>query len=732
MSAVSSQYLSIVFFGTHVLSSIWQEINGQITVIAKSSLVNIKDDQTLAQSVDASLEELGDETLNLKQVLFVVPYSWTRKGNLNDESKKILKNLSAELVLEPIGYVIYEDGLITWQEQQYTGSFSGLIVQHQPEKLEATLVINSEIEQTFSIGKSDQSINDIEELLARVEKHKTSFQKIIFFDTSPTDNQYDQMVAILKNRSQKNVELISAQQLAEIVIISGGGEVLGIADNQMLLDYNNHNSQSSPNNNPDNNSGDFRPASFLKSEASNLGESSQKDTISKPPIEESSLNEPKFDPDQDTVINTETRANDQSRKKFSLKLSLPKFSNFNLAAKFKPNFKLGKFSSGKKSKIALLLGAVTILLILGTGSLYWLLKTSYQANIQIAIEPEQLSTTTQLNLTVNQDSPAEAAETIPANEINESITVSREVATTGTKLTGDPAKGEVIIYNKTSEPATFSQGTEISTGDHLFTLDEEVTVASASAREERNSRTIVYGEQTAKVTAAEFGPDGNLPEKQEFSVDDYGSSSFTATNDKAFEGGSSREIQAVAEKDITDTVSSLLEEAKGQLQEILSSKGNQASPVIITDQYKIEDQQTSVAVGQEAKFVNVVLTVSGKAYQLNIDDLIDRAETILADEIPVSYNLIADQLEVGDSKLISSPEESPRLETKISVPAEPQLDINELKNQITSEYISRGQTLLERKPGVKSVSIALSPSWSKFIIQKLPADPVKINIEISK
>jgi len=189
MSAVSSQYLSIVFFGTHVLSSIWQEINGQITVIAKSSLVNIKDDQTLAQSVDASLEELGDETLNLKQVLFVVPYSWTQKGNLNDESKKILKNLSAELVLEPIGYVIYEDGLITWQEQQYTGSFSGLIVQHQPEKLEATLVINSEIEQTFSIGKSDQSINDIEELLARVEKHKTSFQKIIFFDTSPTDNQ---------------------------------------------------------------------------------------------------------------------------------------------------------------------------------------------------------------------------------------------------------------------------------------------------------------------------------------------------------------------------------------------------------------------------------------------------------------------------------------------------------------------------------------------------------------
>ena len=76
----------------------------------------------------------------------------------------------------------------------------------------------------------------------------------------------------------------------------------------------------------------------------------------------------------------------------------------------------------------------------------------------------------------------EANKKIPGKIVDSSQTGSARAQATGKKQIGDPAKGAVVIYNKTAAAKTFSQGTVLVGDNNLtFTLDSSVNVASQSA-----------------------------------------------------------------------------------------------------------------------------------------------------------------------------------------------------------------------------------------------------------
>ncbi len=696
MPAESSQYLSIVFFGSHVVTALWQEINQRVSIIARSSLREQGENESLPECVDLALEELGEESLSVRQVLFVVPQTWTDQGQLLNEKKGVLKELSEDLLLKPLGFVVLEDGLRSWQEQNNGQSFSGVIIQHLAESLQVKVFIEGESAASFQIGKSGQVKDDVIELQARLKRYADEYSRILYFETSGEDTHYNQLVVFLHKQLGKPVEKMTAIQVADIAISSGGLEMLGIPTNDLAVASSGLPNQSSVVSEEDETE-EFHPPSFVTQPApeltSNLAEESSN-------LEESNV-EPVF-----------TGPSKKKKKKFTLP-TLPRITTRKLA----------------QSKKTLILVTILLVILVGLVGAYFSMQSSYSTKVTVITDVQKLETLTTLPIAVSDTVETASKEAVPVQKLTETVTVTKEVPTTGTKLTGESAKGKVVIFNKTSEPKTFAKGTLLHTGNKSFSLDNDVTVASASAKENRGSRTVTFGEQEASVTAVTFGPEGNIAEKQEFTVDDFGSSSYTALNDKPFEGGSSREIQAVAQKDVDLAVSALLEEATATINERLQAKSSQEAPVLVTNQISKDDSGSSVAVGQEAKMITVSLTASGTAYQLSLQDLEPVAERIFSSDLQEGFHLQIETLTLSNPKLMT-PNEQPSLEVQMKATASPKTDIAAMKNLLLGEYTARSQSILEKLPGVKSVSTQLQPNWATPFFKRFPKESERISIEV--
>lgn len=695
MPVESSQYLSIVFFGTQVIAALWQEIQSKVTIIARSDLRSIQDHDSLAEAVDLSLEELGKDSLKVRQVLFIVPYDWTNQGEITADRKQDLQRLSKDLLLEPLGFVVIQDGLQTWQEATDGEPFSGAIVHHNEDSLQVRTSILGEIAGSFQIGKSGQANDDIAELQARLKPHLAELDRILFFDTSGQNDNYNQLLVLLRQQLGKPVEKLTPEQVAEISIVSGGQEMLGLAA-------------------PADSAGTVLMTDPIPTSRAETEGFSQPSFVINQSLPLDSAEDPlTAEPGaQWEVDNLEPVLNSPPQKKRG-RWQLPSFV-------FTPR-------RSKKLMVGVGIGIFLILLLIGS---YVGLARSYQAKIVVSLANQPLETTTTLPLALTDATASANLEGIPAIKLTETITTMKEVPTTGKKLTGDPAKGKIVIYNKTSQTKKFPKGTKVAAQNKIFSLDDEVTVASASAEENRSGRTVKFGEAEISVTADSFGPEYNLSEKQEFKVADFGSSSYNALNDEAFAGGSSREIQSVAQSDISAALQLLEEEAKTTLNERFQSQSSPDQPVLVTDTIDVQGHQTSAAVGAEAKLVTVNLTTAGTAYQLQMADLTEVAQTVFADQLADNYRFVPENVSFSNERLVADGA-NPELQLDIKAEATPEIEIEAAKQQIAGEYTARSTSILGHLPGVKKVSPELKPAWLRYIFRRLPKDTNRIEIELN-
>ncbi len=693
MPVESSQYLSIVFFGNQVITALWQEIQSKVTIIARSNLRSLQEHDTLAEAVDLSLEELGKDSLKVRQVLFIVPADWTDRGEIKANRKQELQSLSKDLLLEPLGFVVIQDGLQTWQELSDGEPFSGSIIHHNEDSLQVRTSILGEIAGAFTIGKSGQANDDIAELHARLKPHLPDLDRVLFFDTSGQNDNYNQLLVLLRQQLGKPVEKLTPEQVAEISIVSGGQEMLGLSATSNTAEV--PSTDQSPVDMTENDG--FSQPSFVINQSQTLGSGNE-------PLTAEPTNQ--WDDNLEPVLESPPA---KKRRRWKL----PSFV-------FTP----------RRSRKLMIGGGIGLLLILILIGSYVGLANSYQAKIVVSLANQQLETNTTLPLALDTATSSANLEGIPAVKLTETITTMKEVPTTGKKLTGDPAKGKVTIYNKTSQTKTFTQGTKIEANNKIFSLDSDVTIASASAEETRSSRTEKFGEAEVTVTADSFGPEYNLPAKQEFKVADFGSSSYDAVNDDEFSGGSSREIQSVAQSDISSALQELEEEARTALHEKFQAQSSPDQPVLISDAIDVQGHQTSSAVGDEAKVVTVNLTVAGTAYQLQMADLTQVAQNVFSEQLAENYRFVPENVTFANERLVADGA-NPELELDLKAEATPEIDLETAKNQIAGEYTARSSSILGHLPGVRQVTAELKPKWLRYLFRRLPKDTNRIEIELN-
>jgi len=167
---------------------------------------------------------------------------------------------------------------------------------------------------------------------------------------------------------------------------------------------------------------------------------------------------------------------------------------------------------------------------------------------------------------------------------------------------GEKAKGKVIIY-RTGDETSLDKGTKIQSAAGLvFSLDDDVNIASGSASNP--------GKTEAPVTALDIGAEYNLAAGESFTVGNYATSSMEAKNEAAFTGGSSREVNAVSENDYETILSDLKDELNQKALNELSSSLNQEEMLIKESvQEEIKEQNYDHKVGDETDSLKLSLTL---------------------------------------------------------------------------------------------------------------------------
>ena len=126
-------------------------------------------------------------------------------------------------------------------------------------------------------------------------------------------------------------------------------------------------------------------------------------------------------------------------------------------------------------------GGVVLLLALLIG-FYWYVP---KATVTLVVESRVVDE----SLTIKVDPKAQTLDpqnnVLPGQPVEVNVSGTKSLPTTGTAIIGDPARGEVTLYNKTNQSRTFAAGTDLVGPNSLgFSLDTETTIASSSSSTE--------------------------------------------------------------------------------------------------------------------------------------------------------------------------------------------------------------------------------------------------------
>jgi len=400
------------------------------------------------------------------------------------------------------------------------------------------------------------------------------------------------------------------------------------------------------------------------------------------------------------------------------KFHFPKFiSRFRL--KFAA-FSLPRFSIKPRKAVFFL-----PLILLGGCFLSWYFA---KVTIKVYLTPETLTAKVKVRLDPNAESIDIDRGIIPVELLVLPLDGEKTASTTGEKLIGEKARGRVTIYNRTAKSESFEPGTILSgPGGLKFIIDNQVKVASKTA--DLVSGVDRWGEAEVEVTAAKIGAEYNLAEKSVFTLADFSKDDFLAKNKEQFVGGTSRQIRAVSEADMSNLKKDLLAELSSLAKEKFRAEPEDGKILIEGMRVQIVDEDYDAAVGDEKDNLTLNLKTKVKIPKLSSARLTELAQEIFQEKMTKEFSLdpktIITELKEGvvDEKGIVHGELT--LEGK----AYPFFDKDGVTRELVRKRKEEAKKLIHSRPRVYRCQFYYSPSFAK-IFPFLPPKTKNIKIEI--
>lgn len=364
---------------------------------------------------------------------------------------------------------------------------------------------------------------------------------------------------------------------------------------------------------------------------------------------------------------------------------------------------------------------ILLLIIGGVAGYMWFIPhaTVTLSVIQKTIDKQQSATISTTATAVDG-----AKFIIPGKKQEKSVSGEKTLAVTGKKRIGDPARGTVTLYNKDTATVTLKKGAVIASGSLQFTLDADVSIASAS----ESIGSITFGKADAAVTASSIGEEGNLPSGTEFSVKTYAVSDLVARNDAAFAGGKSRQATVVTRADQDALVKALSDELVTQAKTDLSTSVaggekliDQTVTTTVTSKTFTEelDQETNQLHGK------ITITVSGISYSEN--DVKQLLLSLASQEVPAGYVVNEGRTTTTVDNPVVKKDGTITALAKIHLSSIPSIDAKKFQAQLAGKSIVQAEGIIKATQGIGSAEFTFKPSGKK---SKLPINAANITVEV--
>ncbi|MBP9813866.1 hypothetical protein KBC80_01605 [Candidatus Woesebacteria bacterium] len=404
------------------------------------------------------------------------------------------------------------------------------------------------------------------------------------------------------------------------------------------------------------------------------------------------------------------------KQKMAFKFALPAISKFDLSG---VRSMFSRMPKPAGVPVPLLIG---VLLLLGIGGLVYYFVP--HATVTILVAPVSLSEFSVVTVDPVATIADSATKIIPGRTQEKSITGEKTAVVTGKKKVGDSARGIVTVYNKVTSEKTLKKGAILVAKGLSFTLDEEVSVASAS----ESIGSITFGKKSVAVTAVEIGSDSNMSASTEFVFKDTAASAVSARNDAAFTGGASRDVTVVSRADYDGMVKALTDELVGKAKTELSTQIGAERLIDQTVKTTVSEKIFDQELDQEAKELHGKVTITVSGISIRDEDVKAILTSLVAAKVPSGYSLSGGQADVTTSGISVKKDGKITLTATLKAVALPVIDNSGLISKLTGKDVKTATAILKDTVGVAGAEFrfALSPSQSR-----LPVNPKNITLSVA-
>ncbi len=714
-------FISLLLTDISVSSALWRIVEGQVHILNQSPIryYQSEDDQLI--QCDESLQDLGKESEKTDQVLFALEPEWATQTEIKVPHDERLQELCKSLSLEAVGFVLSTEALINHltNDNHY---LSALVVYLGSTSLTLNVLHQGQVQKTLSVGRSENILLDIQEVLARLngdlEKTGKKFPLNIVLASASVEDEslvlYQQQLLSIDwvgeygFIQQPVVEVVKSREVLEAVVKQGGVAVAkdsGLITKEVDMSFESEDDE------------------FADEEKTEL----LSDSLAVP----SSANI--TSPTKDTAVATSFGvpiAVDQEGSKIGGQNVVPSSTKNSpqISKKKKPT---------KKQKIRLIIAVAVILgLLVSLFVSFILLKSSYQ--VVVAVQPSVHRLDKELNIfldpSIAKSDPK--LNLLKAEKISEEMSGDESTLTTGMKQVGEKASGEIRILNKTDSDKTFDKGTVVYAGSLEFILDAEVKVPASKVEVSStgDSEKREYGQKNVRVVAKEIGTESNISKDTDFKIESFSTETYSAKAVDNFTGGSSREIRVVSEADYQELLTTLRQKLLKKARDEMLESQKIDLHIVPTEEFKIISQEYSAEIGDEANEVSLSLKIEVNGLSYTNQDLLDLARVVLADDVPENYEFVDNGLKV-DSKLIESEEDGDsqlKIEAKLEGKAQAKVDPDSLIKDLPNLQIDEVSSKLTQLEEVSEVKFEFTPSFANSIFKKMPSNIEKIKLDIKQ
>lgn len=643
-------------------------------------------------AISTAEKKLGEETL-IQKVVFALPLFYLEHDKVKPEYLARLKKITRELDLKPSGFIEYPQALSFFLEKEEGSPPTLILLSVGKTHLTISLVRIGKIQQNLTLSRSESILTDIENMLPNLQAEILPSRILLYDESENLEKVREELLRFSWHKHSSflhtpKIEILPNQKILTALVEAAGSSLIPLKSHVT----------------------DFQMGEEKETAQEKGEEEKPKEPIISHEEEETTVEHVKV---ENTVeekkadfgfveVSEEHHHNIRHPKHPPILVSEEPEKEKN--ENNKPHIKIPKFSFSMPSVPAFSLNLFLFSLgLLLTGlSLFSAVWFYPKTNVNLIVYPLIASTQTDITLTTNLNDVKPDKNIILATLLSEEISGQKTKETTGTTNVGEKAKGEVTIYNKTLSAKTISKGSALQNGELKFTLDEDVSIASASDTGEG----LTFGKSNAKITATLIGPESNLASGTNLAFKDFPDSSYTAKALTGLSGGTSREVSSIAKDDQDNLETTLKDELHALAKQKLILKiqpgekllDGSISTTVVTKKFSGE-------VGSEAKEVSLSMTLKITSYSFREEQLSDLAAQTITN-LPSGFTLDKNRTGIKIDQVKTDPKTN-SITARAVVTANfwPELDMENIKNNLIGKNYEQAVAFLKTNGYIGGVRI---------------------------